>query len=97
MSAVEIRHSVKEVKHRSTHSAEEEGIKTSQKKRFLRWVLIDICLWFMDRLEFVRGVKRASQAQHVKTLRHKMSGIQEAVNSLIEVVWRVAEWVTAGY
>lgn len=38
------------------HSAEEEGIQTSQEKRFLRRVLMDICLWLVDRLVFVKGV-----------------------------------------
>lgn len=41
MSAVEIRHSIKEMKHKGAlNSAEKEGIKTSPQKRLLRWIYI---------------------------------------------------------
>lgn len=54
MSAMELKHSIKEIKHKEVlSSAEEERIKTSQRKRFSKWVLMDMYPWLMDRLEFV--------------------------------------------
>lgn len=68
---MEIRNSIKEIKHKEVlNSAEEERIQTSQKKRFLRWDLMHVCPWLMNRLEFgsLRSEK-SRPAQPVNTLR----------------------------